>query len=71
LAGLPERLRPDLLVEHPDGWWVVDYKTGAEKPEHLQQVNAYAEALRLAGQSVKGRALVYLSDSDIRILENW
>lgn len=71
LAGLPLRYRPDLLVEHAEGWWIVDYKTGAESPQHRTQVDAYAQAMAQAGHAVKGRALVYLSDSATRIIQNW
>ncbi|NJB69410.1 ATP-dependent exoDNAse (exonuclease V) beta subunit [Desulfobaculum xiamenense] len=33
--------RPDLLVSGPDGTLVVEYKTGAQKPEHIEQVRRY------------------------------
>ena len=40
-----EVLRPDRIVETPDARWVVDFKTGAPRAEHRDQVERYCQAL--------------------------
>ena len=53
----------DCLSREPDGdLTVVDFKTGAQTPEHQRQLDLYVEAARVVfpGHRVDGR-LIYLS----------
>ena len=66
-----QTLRPDLLVEWATGWGVIDYKTGEADEKHKRQVDAYARILAESGKQVTCRALVYLSATDVSIIQNW
>lgn len=39
-------LRPDLVFESQERLSVIDFKTGGEEPEHIEQVARYAEAIQ-------------------------
>ncbi len=59
---LPEGnfIRPDRIIINGKDVKVIDYKTGAEKPEHITQINKYAEALSAMNYNVTGKYLLYL-----------
>jgi ATP-dependent exoDNAse (exonuclease V) beta subunit len=53
--------RPDRVMMSPDEVRVLDLKTGAQRPEHLDQVGHYVDLLKAMGHThVKG-ALYYIS----------
>jgi exodeoxyribonuclease V beta subunit len=53
----------DLLVEHDEGWIIIDYKSGREEEQkHREQIYRYADAIRtFKGNNVQGY-LCYLSE---------
>ncbi len=54
-------IRPDRLVLDPEGvFHILDYKTGREKPEHLEQIQIYRQRIEQSGQVVGRAALLYL-----------
>ena len=59
---LPQQgiLRPDRVGVGAVDAYVIDYKTGKEKPEHLQQVKAYAEWIHKITNKKVNTFLVYL-----------
>ncbi|MGB0999615.1 MAG: UvrD-helicase domain-containing protein [Flavobacteriales bacterium] len=62
-------LRPDRVVELENGHLVViDYKTGAEKKEHQDQVKTYAKQLESAGHTVDKKALVYIENQLVKFI---
>ena len=65
--GESEILRPDRFAELPDKIILIDYKTGKEKDEHIQQINKYAEALsRLSSKPIE-KHLVYISKESVAL----
>ena len=58
-------LRLDRYAELPDAIYLIDYKTGQKKEEHLNQVRTYANALREMKDKEIRTFLVYLSDEII------
>jgi CRISPR/Cas system-associated exonuclease Cas4 (RecB family) len=58
-------LRPDRVVSQGQKSWVIDYKTGAERPEHKRQIEEYRSAMNELGfEEVKG-LLVYLDSEKV------
>lgn len=51
--------RPDRLVLTPEGWVVLDFKTGKPSPKHHDQVRAYMEAV-----GPPARGLLYYTPTD-------
>ena len=51
--------RPDLIIKSGKKITVVDYKTGAQKPEHQEQLQQYIELLSTVFEEVDG-TLLYL-----------
>ncbi len=57
-----EIIRPDRVIISKDKITVLDYKTGSEKPEHIQQVKNYMhEIQRIHHTNVTGK-LIYLGN---------
>jgi ATP-dependent exoDNAse (exonuclease V) beta subunit len=54
---------PDRLVFRGRCVWIIDYKTGAEDPEHVKQINHYAQVMRQMGYEVVECLLVYVNRS--------
>jgi CRISPR/Cas system-associated exonuclease Cas4 (RecB family) len=55
--------RPDRLVNTPEGWVVLDYKTGKPSKKDLDQVRGYMEAVSGVGtEAVRG--LIYYTATD-------
>ncbi|PHM18306.1 MAG: recombinase RecB [Sulfuricurvum sp. PD_MW2] len=54
----------DLLVQHNDGWIIIDYKSGREEEEkHREQIGRYADAIRtLKGGNVQGYLCYLIED---------
>lgn len=53
--------RPDRLVKMPDGWVIIDFKTGEkDKKEYQEQVNTYKVILEKLGRKVVGTEIIYL-----------
>jgi ATP-dependent exoDNAse (exonuclease V) beta subunit len=58
-------LRPDLVVSLGDRTVVVDYKTGAHKASHRQQLESYAYALKEMGYPSVRKLLVYVDPIEV------
>jgi len=58
-------LRPDRVVISGSKAWVLDYKTGAEKTSHRQQVEQYKDALKQLGYEQVAGLLVYLETESV------
>lgn len=58
-------LRPDRIAFHEDQAWVLDYKTGKEKNQHIKQIKDYKEALRQLGFKQIDGVLVYVNDGKV------
>ena len=56
-------LRPDRLVFENQKVSVIDYKTGARRVEHRDQIITYGEALKNMGFTVEDLIVVYLNDT--------
>ena len=56
-------LRPDRLVFENLKVSVIDYKTGARRVEHRDQIITYGEALKNMGFTVEDLIVVYLNDT--------
>ncbi|MBC7555869.1 MAG: PD-(D/E)XK nuclease family protein, partial [Chryseobacterium sp.] len=56
--------RPDRLIEKPEGWMIVDFKTGEEtdekKKKYEKQVQTYKEVLEKLGKKVLKTEIVYV-----------
>lgn len=57
-----ERVRPDRLMKGPDGWMVVDFKTGLAREEHRTQVAGYMNQVMSATGLPCSGFLLYTSD---------
>ncbi|GGD51127.1 UvrD-helicase domain-containing protein [Muriicola marianensis] len=55
-------LRPDRMVFDGRKVSVLDYKTGSESPDHIAQLNSYAEVLGSMGYTVENRVLIYIGE---------
>jgi ATP-dependent exoDNAse (exonuclease V) beta subunit len=53
-----EILRPDLIIENKDVYYILDYKTGTREDIHPLQVREYIRALESAGHRVSAAWLV-------------
>jgi ATP-dependent exoDNAse (exonuclease V) beta subunit len=60
--------RPDRVVISSNKAVILEYKTGKPKPEHREQVDAYAEVLGRMGYSPIRKLLIYL-DNNILVEE--
>lgn len=52
--------RPDRLVETADGFYIIDFKTGAEKESHKEQIENYKAVLQQLGKNVLETRIVYI-----------
>lgn len=57
-------IRPDRVLVKDNSAIVIDYKTGAEKPEHKIQVDNYGLALSQMGFKNVKKYLLYITDSE-------
>ena len=58
-------VRPDRIVKNKDGWVIIDYKTGKERPNHFAQISYYAELLEEMTQEKSKCYLVYIGKNTI------
>ena len=58
-------VRPDRIVKNKDGWVIIDYKTGKERPNHFAQISYYAELLEEMTQEKSKCYLVYIGENTI------
>ena len=58
-------LRPDRMVLRRERVAVIDYKTGARRPQHREQVTAYCRALQATGRSIEAAIVVYISAGQV------
>jgi ATP-dependent exoDNAse (exonuclease V) beta subunit len=62
--GISEMYRPDRLIEKPEGWLIVDFKTGEEtdekKKKYERQVQTYKAVLEKLGKKVLKSEIVYV-----------
>lgn len=64
-----EVLRPDrIVIDANNDSVIIDYKTGSEKPSHLQQLFQYQNVLEDMGFKVVKKILIYINE-DIQIKE--
>jgi ATP-dependent exoDNAse (exonuclease V) beta subunit len=54
--------RPDRVVISSSSAVILEYKTGKPKPQHRQQVDAYADVLAQMGYTAVKKLLIYLDD---------
>ncbi len=52
--------RPDRLVKTTEGFYIIDFKTGAEKEKHEAQVKTYQNVLEKLGKTVIGTEIIYI-----------
>lgn len=52
--------RPDRLIATDEGYYIIDFKTGKEKPEHQKQIHEYQTALEKLEKKVLATQLIYL-----------
>lgn len=52
--------RPDRLIETAEGYYIIDFKTGAEKDKHGQQVSDYQKVLERLGKKVLETKIIYI-----------
>lgn len=58
--GATHLYRPDRMVETEEGIYIIDFKTGAEKEKHIQQVSTYRTVLESIGKKVAGTEVIYI-----------
>jgi ATP-dependent exoDNAse (exonuclease V) beta subunit len=68
LDGQKKTLRPDRVVFSNEEVTVIDYKTGAESDEHIEQVRDYIKAIQQQTHKKVSGKLVYLGD-ELKIKE--
>lgn len=52
--------RPDRLVKMPEGWVIIDFKTGEENEKHLTQIEVYRNILEQLGKKVIKTEIIYI-----------
>lgn len=68
LTILPEReilhegksYRPDRLVKMPQGWVIIDFKTGEENDKHFTQIEKYKNIIEQLGKKVIKTEIIYI-----------
>ncbi len=63
-----ELLRPDRVLIKNNKAIVIDFKTGKREKKHEEQVNRYAEILRLMNYENVEAVIIYLADRSVNIL---
>ena len=53
------------LLRDGDGWVIIDYKTGKERPHHFTQITYYAELLEEMTQEKSKCYLVYIGKKTV------
>lgn len=52
--------RPDRVVRKDEDYYIIDFKTGKEKPQYSEQIAQYKTVLEQLGKSVKKTEIIYL-----------
>lgn len=60
LASNGKYYRPDRLIKTPEGWIVVDFKTGELRDEHIKQIENYQQILEGMGRKVIATEIIYI-----------
>ena len=58
-------VRPDRVVKNNDGWVIIDYKTGKERPHHTTQILDYASLLEEMTKEKLKCFLVYIGEKTV------
>ena len=58
-------VRPDRVVKNKDGWVIIDYKTGKERPRHFTQILDYAALLEEMTKEKLKCFLVYIGEKTV------
>ncbi|MBK8846976.1 MAG: UvrD-helicase domain-containing protein [Bacteroidetes bacterium] len=58
-------LRPDRMIIHNQQLQILDYKTGVQAEEHIEQVDEYAHACKQMGYEVTRAALFYTDTFEV------
>jgi ATP-dependent exoDNAse (exonuclease V) beta subunit len=53
-------LRTDRLLKAPEGWIIIDFKTGAEREKYEAQIDIYKKALEKSGEKVWKVEVLYI-----------
>ena len=57
-------LRPDrLVIQNNKEAVIIDYKSGKEKPKHIDQLESYESVLKIMNLNVTKKILIYINDS--------
>lgn len=56
-------IKPDRVVLRSQKAWLLDYKTGAHKPQYVSQLEEYELALQEMGYEVVKKTLVYIGET--------
>lgn len=60
-----KQLRPDRVLVKDDRAVIMEYKTGAEREEHKQQVAGYAKELEAMGYQIEDKLIIYIDQGNI------
>jgi ATP-dependent exoDNAse (exonuclease V) beta subunit len=58
-------IRPDRVNKIGEALQVIDFKTGKQKPEHIDQINRYKQTLVDMGHQVTKGVLIYLETKEL------
>jgi len=58
--GESRLLRTDRLLKAPEGWIIIDFKTGAEREKYEAQIDIYKKALEKSGEKVWKVEVLYI-----------
>ncbi|OPC02252.1 DNA helicase UvrD [Elizabethkingia ursingii] len=58
--GESRLLRTDRLLKAPEGWIIIDFKTGAEREKYEAQIDIYKKALEKSGEKVWKTEVLYI-----------
>lgn len=59
-GGVSVIYRPDRMIKTPEGYIIIDFKTGDKMPKHQKQLDIYQQALEKLGKKVLKTELLYL-----------
>lgn len=60
LRGETHLHRPDRIIKTPEGWYIVDFKTGDHNPKYEQQILRYETILKQLGHKILKTEIIYL-----------
>lgn len=62
ILGKEKSFRPDRVLFLPGETWIIDYKTGGEKPEFYEQLANYADALTQMNYPRVRKFIIYIEE---------